>query len=97
MATPKLIAAVDTAIEIYEDLVGEYASRTRQMLDLHGHLEALSRLVQNPDLQSGFKALRDAGQLAVSFEAIVVEFAGEFDPQIVSAAQWRLDNADALL
>jgi hypothetical protein len=97
MATPQLIAAVDGAIDTYEDLVGEYASRTRHMLDLHGYVEALSRLVQNPDLQSGFKTLRDAGQLAVSFEAVVVEFADEFDPQIVSAAQWRLDNADSLL
>ena len=97
MATPELIAAVDRAIEIYEKMIGEYASRTRPMLDRYGHVQALSRIVQSPDLQSGFKALRDSGQLAITFEAVVVEFADDFEPQIVSAAQWRLDNADNLL
>ena len=97
MATPELIAAVYRALETYEKLVGEHASRTRPMLDRYGHVQALSRIVQSPDLQSGFKTLRDSGQLAITFEAVVVDFADEFDPQIVSAAQWRLDNADNLL
>jgi len=97
MASPELVAATNRAIDTYEEVIGEYASRTRPMLDRYGYIEALSRIMQSPDLQSGFRALRDSGQLDVTFEAVVVEFAGEFDPQISDAAQWRLDNADDLL
>lgn len=97
MATPELIAAVERAIETYEEVIGEYASRTRPMLDRYGYVETLSRIVQSPDLQSGFRALRDSDQLNVTFEAVVVDFANEFDRQIVAAAQWRLENADDLL
>jgi hypothetical protein len=71
VASPQLIAAINIAIEAYEDIVGEYAGRTRPMLDRYGYVGALSRIVQSPDLQSGFKALRDRGQLDISFEAAV--------------------------
>lgn len=97
MASPELIAAVNHAIQAYENIVGEYASRTRQMLDRYGYVAALARIVQSPDLQSGFRALRDQGQLDLTFEAVVVRFPNEFNRQIVGAAQWRLDNADDLL
>ena len=97
MATPRLIAASNRAIETYEAVVGEYANRTRHMIDRYGYVDALSRIAQSPDLQSGFRALRDSGQLDATFEAVVVEFAGEFEPQVVAAAQWRLDRADDLL
>ena len=97
MASPELIAAVNHAIQAYEEIVGEYASRTRQMLDRHGYTAALAKIVQSPDLQSGFRALRDSGQLDLTFEAVVVRFPTEFDQQIVAAAQWRLDNANNLL
>ncbi len=97
MASPQLIVAANRAIETYEEVIGEYASRTRPMIDRYGYIEALSRIMQSPDLQSGFRALRDSDQLDVTFEAVVVEFAEEFDPQVAEAAQWRLDNADDLL
>ncbi len=97
MASPELIAAINNAIEVYEEIVGEYASRTRQMLDRYGHINALARIVESPDLQSGFKALRDRNRLDQTFEAVVVGFPNEFSPQAVQAAQWRLDNADNLL
>ena len=97
MASPELISAVDHAIQTYEDIIGEYASRTRQMLDRYSYVAALARIVQSPDLQSGFRALRDRGQLDLTFEAVVVQFSEEFARQVVDAAQWRLDNADNLL
>lgn len=97
MASPQLIAAVNQAIEAYEEIVGEYASRTRQMLDRYGYVDALSRIVQSPDLQSGFRALRDQDRLDISFEAAVVDHADEFRPDVVAAARWRLDNPDDLL
>jgi len=67
------------------------------MIENYGYIGALSRIVQSADLQAGFRALRDSNQLDVSFEAVVVEFATEFDPQVVDAAQWRLEHADDLL
>ena len=97
MASPALITAVNHVVEVYEDISGEYASRTRQMLDRHDYINALTRIVESPDLQSGFRALRDRGQLDLTFEAVVVQYANEFSQQTVQAAQWRLDNADNLL
>lgn len=97
MASPQLIAAVNEALEAYERIVGQYASRTRDMLDRYGYIGALARIVQSPDLQSGFRALRDDGQLDLTFENVVTRFPVEFDTQVVLAAQWRLDHADELL
>ncbi len=67
------------------------------MIENRGHIEALSRLVQNPDLQKGFRVLRDRDELDSTFEAIIVRFSIEFSQNVVKAAQWRLDNANNLL
>lgn len=96
LATPELIAQVNRTIEIYEDAMGNFAARTRQMIDARGYVAALSRLVQSPNLQVGFRALRDRGELENTFEALVVRFSGEFSGEVVEAAQWRLDNAHDL-
>ena len=97
MENPELIAAVNRAIDAYEEITGQYASRTRNMLDLHGYIDTLERIVQSPDLQSGFRALRDRNQLDLTFEAVVVRFSSNFTASANQAAQWRLDNADDLL
>jgi hypothetical protein len=62
------------------------------MIDAYGEIEALSRLMSGGDLQQGFKALRDNGQLDQSFEQIVVQFPHYFRPEVVEVAQFRLDN-----
>ena len=64
---------VEKAIALYEDLIGHAATRTRQMIDKYGVIEALSRLMVSPDLQQGFKVLRDSDQLDKTFEALVVK------------------------
>jgi hypothetical protein len=43
----------------------------------------------SPDLQQGFKVLRDSGQLDQTFEAVVVHFRDFFRDNVVQAAQWR--------
>lgn len=96
MTTPDLITAVDRTIDIYEKAIGQAANRTRQMIERHGAVEALSRLVESPDLQQGFRVLRDRGELDNTFEAIIVRFPKLFPDKVVEAAQWRLDNADQL-
>lgn len=85
------------AIEIYERLNEHYASRTRQMIDKLGEIEALSQLMISADLQIGFKTLRDEGYLSKTFEAVVVRFRHLFSTEVVEAAQWRLDNPYQLL
>ncbi|MBI3467699.1 MAG: hypothetical protein HY000_32220 [Planctomycetes bacterium] len=60
-------AAVSHAIELYERAMRHAATRTRSMIETHGEVEALSRLMISPDLQQGFKVLRDSGQLDQTF------------------------------
>jgi len=90
-------SVVETAIKLYEEKIGQFATRTWQMIERYGKIEALSRLVVSADLQSGFKVLRDNGLLEYTFEAIVVKYKDKFKPNIVEAAQWRIQEANRLL
>lgn len=90
-------AAVAHAVELYEQVIRHAAQRTRNMIESLGEVEALSRLMVSADLQQGFRALRDSGQLQETFEAVVVRFPDSFRAGIVQAAQWRLDNPHNLL
>ena len=96
MTETDLIAEIEKVITIYEETTGQPATRTRQMIERHGHVRALARLMVSPDLQQGFKALRDAGLLEHSFEALVVRRRELFADEVVAAAQWRLDSKDSL-
>lgn len=91
------VEEVATAIALYEQVVHRVATRTRNMVEQYGEVEALSRLMVSPDLQQGFKALRDDNQLDKTFEAIVVRHKNLFSQQAVEAAQWRLDHPHELL
>ncbi|MEX2258547.1 MAG: hypothetical protein WD672_07540 [Woeseia sp.] len=42
-----------------EQLIGNAAQRTKNMVEQVGVIGALSKLAVNPNLQGGFKALRD--------------------------------------
>jgi len=97
MTTPNFISEVNEAIEVYEEAIGGFAARTRQMIENLGAVNALARLVQSPDLQRGFRVLRDRNELDRTFEAVITRHADLFQDQVVEAAQWRLDNADELL
>lgn len=97
MTERELIAEIENAIVLYEQTTGQPATRTRQMIARHGHVRALARLMVSPDLQQGFKALRDADLLDHSFEALVVRHPELFSNEVIAAAQWRLDASDRLL
>lgn len=92
-----LLSEVEDVIVVYENLIGNPAARTRQMIQDIGIIPALSKLVISPDLQQGFRVLRDRNQLEHSFEALVVKYANAFSKNVVEAARWRLDNAYKLL
>ena len=88
---------VEEVIGVYEQKSGVPASRTWPMIQEHGHVEALSKLVCSADLQQGFKVLRDSGALDMTFEALVVRYRDFFRDPVVEAAEWRLMHADDLL
>ncbi len=87
---------VEHTIRLYEKEIGHIATRTWPLIEKYGEVEALSRLMVTPDIQRGFKVLRDNDQLDKTFEALVVRFQHLFKSEIVQAAQWRLDNSDNL-
>jgi len=88
---------VEKAIKLYEDVTGYAATRTRQMIAKHGAIAAISLLVKSPDLQQGFKVLRDMNRLDITFEALVVKFSELFDSETVASAKWRLAHPFDLL
>ena len=88
---------VEEATRLYESTIQHAATRTRDMIERYGTVGALSRLMISADLQTGFKVLRDAGQLDRTFEALVVRYRDRFGPDAVEAAQWRLDHPYELI
>ena len=96
MSLSALLREIDIVITLYEREIGVPAARTRQMIQRHGAIEALSKLVESADLQSGFRILRDRDQLDSTFEALIVRHEALFRKNVVEAARWRLKNADHL-
>ena len=90
MAHKTLERETEEEIVLYEKAIGRPASRTRTMfeshtmIESHGTVDALSRLILSADLQKGFKVLRDTGQLAVTFEALVVRHAEKFGREVAA-------------
>ncbi len=97
MSEQALLEDIEIVIKLYEEVIGGFAARTRQMIDREGAIHALSKLAVSADLQHGFKVLRDKGKLNLTFEALIVKHPNFFSLDVVEAAQWRLDNADKLL
>ena len=97
MSEAAFLEEVEHTIELYEKAIGYAATRTRQMIEQYGEIDALSRLMVSADLQQGFKVLRDSHQLDKTFEAIVVRFQHLFGSDAIQAAQWRLAHPYELL
>lgn len=55
-----------------------------------GTIDAIERLVQSGDMQSGFKRLKQLGLLDWTIEAAVIKFAAEFSGNARQCAEWRL-------
>ena len=80
-------------VELYEYLNGRPATRTRALLKSMPVRDALAQLMTSADLQEGFRALRDAGKLDHTFEAIVVRNSHLFEEETIIAARWRLEHS----
>jgi hypothetical protein len=59
----------------------------------YGTIEAIERLVQSGDIQSGFKKLRKLGLLDWTIEAAVTKFPHVFTRHARECSEWRLAQA----
>ncbi|MCY3689703.1 MAG: hypothetical protein OXI13_14055 [Gammaproteobacteria bacterium] len=80
----------------YEKIIAGSAIRTRQMLEHHGEVKALSLLMESGDIQTGFRRLIQANKSQFTFEAIVIRHEELFRNDVVEAAKFRLENAENL-
>jgi hypothetical protein len=71
-------------------------SRTRQKIARVGVEKTLADLAMQSNPSEGYFLLRDRNLLDMSAEAVVLRFANRFEPDVVHAAQHRLD-ADGFL
>lgn len=95
----------DAASPELEAFVAELIRRSREngyspttfmrMLDRYSTRRAMALLVEQGEVQSGFRRLHALGLLDWSVEAGIVRFRGEFDRKHVEAAEWRLTQARA--
>lgn len=92
----KLLEDIDKTCTIYKETKGISPNRALLMMEQYGKVEAISRLVRSPNLQDGFKFLKDKGKLDKTFEAVVLKHSELFSEEVVKMAKWRLDNADNL-
>jgi hypothetical protein len=58
----------------------------------HGTINAIERLVQCPDIQTGFNRLRELNMLEWTIEDAVMRFPGEFSINARQCAEWRLQQ-----
>jgi hypothetical protein len=87
-----------SAVYAYERVLSERkgkktrASRTWQMIERHGIIEAIERAVNRPDDATGYTALAQMGMQDLAFESIVVRHPQSFSPEAVQRSQTRLDS-----
>ena len=85
---------IENVVNIYEKTNGHFATRTRSMIEQHGIIKTLEILMNNADLQKGFKTLRDKNMLDKTFEAVIIKYKDKIkiNKNAVEAAQFRLNN-----
>jgi hypothetical protein len=89
MATDDLEAFIDESIR-RSIRAGYHPTIFIGMRARHGTVEAITKLVQSGEIQSGFEKLRQLGMLEWSIEAAILKFPGRFTPTARECAQFRL-------
>lgn len=85
-------AFIDKTIELAKN--ENYTPVTfQQMRRQYGTLEAIERLVQSGEIQSGFKRLNQLDLLEWTIESAVTKFPTEFTRNALQCAEWRLQQA----
>lgn len=80
-------------LAVYETLAGSYALKAKNIIDNTDPIHALVNLVVTPDLEYGFKALREEKMVReASFEKLVIKYAELFPQEAIAIAKMRLDD-----
>ena len=90
-ASPALEAFVDEAIKLAKGQ-GYNPTIFIGMRHQYGTLDAMERLVQSGDIQSGFKRLNQLNLLNWTIETAITKFPNEFSRNARQCAEWRLQQ-----
>jgi hypothetical protein len=91
LASPDLEAFVDEATRLAKER-GYNPSIFVGMRHQFGTIDAIEKLVQSGEMQSGFKRLKQLGLLDWTIETAVIRFAAEFSNNARQCAEWRLQQ-----
>jgi len=89
MANAELEAFIDETIKVAARK-GYHPTIFIGMRRNYGTVEAISRLVVNGDVQSGFSRLKKLGLLDYTIEAAVIKYPTEFSNTVQECAAFRL-------
>ena len=68
------------------------ASRTWQMIERHGIIEAVERAVNRPSETAGYTVLVEMGLLEYAFEAVILRHPARFSEAAVSVSRQRMSE-----
>jgi hypothetical protein len=91
IASPALEAFIDKSIELAMKR-GYNPTIFIGMRHQHGTVDAIERLVQSGDIQSGFRRLKQLNMLDWTIESAVTKFPTEFSHNARQCAEWRLQQ-----
>jgi hypothetical protein len=86
------------AIYAYEHLLTEKngrttrATRTWQMIERHGIIESVNRVVARKDDSMGYRTLKEKGMGDFAFEAVVLRYPDIFSDEAVQHAKERISK-----
>lgn len=84
------------AIYAYEEVLTKKngrttrATRTWQMIQRHGLLEAVERAVNRPTQTAGYKALAEMGLQDFAFEAVILKYPEVFSKEAIEKSKQRM-------
>jgi hypothetical protein len=90
-ASPALEAFIDKSIDLAKER-GYNPTIFIGMRHQYGTIDAIERLVQSGDIQSGFKRLNQLDLVKWTIESAVIEFSAEFSRNARECAEWRLEQ-----
>jgi len=90
-ASPALEAFIGKSIDLAKER-GYNPATFVGMRRQYGTVDAIERLVQSGDLQSGFKRLKQLDLLDWTIESAVIKFPTEFSRNARQCAEWRLQQ-----
>ena len=86
------------AVYAYEEVLAKKngkrtrASRTWQMIERHGIIEAVERAVNRPFETAGYTVLVEMGLLEYAFEAVILRHPARFSEAAVSISRQRMSE-----